>query len=290
VLPAKFDYTAGNSWSPPRRDLVVPLRIEISRILGASARNLGKTDQAKALFEHFLSLLSRLDVKLELPVHRRVVAAALVQYVYDWNGFCDWRETRNLLASILADLRPVVARRLMAHEQQRTGLIEKLESLRRRELYSNLSKDIDGFIAKLRAGDENSLVDCKHFASWLRGQSDFRIGSTAAVFVEIPGVWSHAIGGKRHPRENEAATHLELLLPLLLRMIYGSSRSALSDADRIVSRALENVPHAIPTFEALRAKRWRKIELASTLASELGRNSVWLTLEELAQNLEQPAA
>jgi hypothetical protein len=290
-VPATFASTPADSWSPPRRDLAIPPPIEVGKILGVSARELGKAEQARALFEHFLRLLSKLDVKLHLPVHRRVVAAALVQYVYDWNGFCDWRETRNMVASILSQLRPVVARRLVADKQQRTVVIKKLESLRRSALYSALAKDIDVFVAKLSEGDANLLVDCTHFASWLRGESDFRIGPTATVFVEIPGIGRrHAIGGRRHPRENEAVTHLELLLPLLLRMIYGSPRSALRDADLIVRRALENVPHAVPKFEALRAKRWRKIELASTLASELGRSSVWLTLEKLAQNLEQRAA
>ena len=270
----------------------MPVRIVPAKLLVEAGLPPGAPSaQPRALFEHFVTLLGRLDIRLQ-PQQRPVIAAALVRYVYAWNAFCDWREVRNLAASILSELRPKVARRLSTDAAKRGSLIARLERLCETPLYvrrgpplsepSYAEREIRGFISKLSSPSASLPEDARDFGLWLREQSDYRVGPEASVFGDVPGADGFIAPGKRRPQEKEAAKLFALVLPALLRMAYGTKQNAVEDAYTIACRAFAAVPAAVPHYEVFRAARWRNAEVPA-LASELGRAAIWLTLEEHAR-------
>jgi len=247
----------------------------------------------RKLFHHFVKLLGGLDIRLDEP-HRSVIAAALVDHIYSWNSVCDWRETRNLVASILRQLRPSRAKRLLQDASARETLRAALDELGANPLYSRRAvseipsyvvSTIRSFMEKLAEGASSIASECREFSTWLRGQSDFRIGATASIFAEIPGVTGIAIGGARHPHENEASTLFALMLVELLAMAYGSSRDTVNDAHLIMTRAFADFPWAVLEYEALRAARLRKRADVPAVQSDLGLRVMWLNMQELAEKL-----
>lgn len=225
-----------------------------------------------------------------------MVAAALVRQVYDWNAFCEWRETRNLVAGILQQLRPLTAKRLLVSEQSRAELLERLDRLRANPLYVRRvipdepcyqEREIESFAATVSAHEPSLPAECIRFSIWLRGQSDYRIGNGAQVNGEIPGIAGFASAGMRHPHENEASTLFTLLLIELLSMAYGSNQFALNDAHLIMTRAFANAPHAVLDYEVMKRTRWRKRQDVPAAAHELGRFGMWQTLAEIAETLQR---